>query len=103
MIDTEKPLSEPVIFQKKRRDLEYSLYHHPRGFYILTNQDHKNFSIKFCNANQTEKSNWKTVIEGSNDTLIEGIDLFNSHMVISERSNGLVNLKVVDLDSLKPI
>ena len=101
LIDTEKPLSEPVIFQKRERDLEYSLYHHPRGFYILTNQDHKNFSIKFCNANQTEKSNWKTVIEGSNDTLIEGIDLFNSHMVISERSNGLVNLKVVDLDSLK--
>ena len=41
------------------------------------------------------------MIKGSNDTLIEGIDMFNRHMVVSERSNGLVNLKVVDLDSLK--
>ena len=101
LIDAEKPFSKPVIFQKRERGLEYSLYHHPNGFYILTNQDHENFSIKFCNNNHTEKENWETIIEGSNDTLIEGIDIFNSHMVVSERSNGLVNLKVVDLDSLK--
>ena len=101
IINANEPQNTPILFQKRERGLEYSIYHHNNGFYIVTNQDHKNFSIKFCNENKTDKKNWKTIIEGRDSTLIEGIDVFQDYMIISERKNGLVDLQVIELKNLK--
>ena len=101
IINANEPQNTPILFHERERGLEYSIYSHYNGFYILTNQDHENFSIKFCNENKTDKKNWKTIIEGRDSTLIEGIDVFQDYMVISERKNGLVNLQVIELKNLK--
>jgi len=97
LINANQPFEESKMFQEREKGTEYSIYHHKEKFYVLTNEDHKNFSLKTCPINQTNKENWETLIEGNNDVLLEGIDVFDEFLVITERSKGLLNLKVIDL------
>ena len=97
LIPASSPYETPRIFQKRERGLEYGIYHQGNQFYIVTNQDHLNFSIKTCNLDSTNKENWKEFIAGRENVLIEGLDVFNDFLVISERENGLTNLNVMNL------
>ena len=101
LIPSTDPLSEPKVFQPRVKGLEYSIYHKNDQFYILTNEDHHNFSLKTCDINNTNKENWNTYIEGNNKVLIEGIDVFQDFLVITERKDGLLHLKVMDLENNK--
>ena len=94
IIDADKPNEEAKIFQPRQRGLEYSIFHQQNKFLILTNKDHSNFSLMSCNVESTDTSNWETVIEGKDDILLEDLELFNDHYVLSERSNGLMKLKI---------
>ena len=97
LIPALSPYETPRVFQERERGLEYGIYHQSNQFYIVTNQDHKNFSIKTCNLDRTNKDNWKEFIAGRENVLIEGLDVFNDFLVISERENGLTNLNVMNL------
>tara|TARA_B100000524_G_scaffold88067_1_gene41107 strand:+ start:3181 stop:5235 length:2055 start_codon:yes stop_codon:yes gene_type:complete len=99
LIPASSPYETPRIFQKRERGLEYGIYHQGNQFYIVTNQDHLNFSIKTCNLDSTNKENWKEFIAGRENVLIEGLDVFNDFLVISERENGLTNLNVMNLEN----
>ena len=44
LIPAASPYEAPRIFQKRERGLEYGIYHQSNKFYVVTNQDHKNFS-----------------------------------------------------------
>ena len=101
LIPSDQPLSKPKIFQPRIKGLEYSIYHKDQQFYVLTNEDHYNFSLKTCDINNTSKDNWKTYIKGQDEVLIEGIDVFDDFLVITEREKGLLKLKVIDLKSSK--
>ena len=39
-------------------------------------------------------AHWKTLINGRDDVLLEDLELFKDHYVLSERSNGLMKLKI---------
>ena len=77
--------------------MEYSIFHQNNQFYIITNQDHPNFSIKKCSIYSTSKEHWKAFISGRDNVLIEGLDIFKDFLVISERENGLTKLNVKNL------
>ena len=97
LIPSNNPLLEPKVFQKRTKGLEYSIYHKKDHFYILTNEDHHNFSLKICDLENTSKDNWKTFIKGNSEVLIEGVDVFDNFIVITERKEGLLHLKVMNL------
>ena len=99
LIPSDQPLSTPKIFQPRIKGLEYSIFHKDQQFYVLTNEDHHNFSLKTCDTNNTSKDHWNTFINGSNEVLIEGIDVFDNFLVITEREKGLLKLKVIDMKS----
>ena len=97
LIPASSPHEKPKVFQKRERGLEYNIYHHGDFFYILTNQNHHNFSIKTCRKDGTNKENWKEFISGKEEVLIEGLDVFNDFLVISQRDRGLIQLFVMNL------
>ena len=97
LIPANDPLKKPEIFQKRERGLEYNIYHHQDRFYILNNKNHHNFSIETCNKDSTGKENWKEFISGREDVLIEGLDVFDQYLVVSERKQGLIQLCVMNL------
>lgn len=86
--------SEFKIFQPRMKEVLYSVDDAGDRFYLVTNLDAKNFRLMECPADKTEVANWKEVIPHRTDVLIEGIDVFKDYLVVTERKNGLVQLRV---------
>ena len=96
-IDADRPDSQFKVFQKREKKLEYSIYHYHDYFYILTNYKAKNFRLMKTLASQPSIEHWKEVIPHSDDILIEGLDVFEKYLVLEERKNGLVQIKIINL------
>lgn len=97
LLDANSPNGNFHSFAPITKGLEYDLFHKDNQFYILTNKEAQNFRIMVCDENKTDIKNWKEYLPYDDNTLTEGIDLFNDYMVISERKEGLSQLKVINL------
>lgn len=96
-IDADKAESAFSEFQPRVPDMLYDVYPLDNKFLILTNWNAKNFRLMECPLNKTEKENWKEVIPVREDVLIAGIDEFKNFLVIRERKNGLVQMRINNL------
>ena len=84
------------VFQKRTRGLEYSISHYGDHFYIVTNKDKAtNFKLMKTLEAQTSKENWVDVITHREDVLLEDIDIFKDHLVVSERADGLNKIRII--------
>lgn len=98
-IDADRPYDEFKIFQKRQDDLLYGIGHYGNDFYILTNADGaKNFKIMKTPVDKTEKANWVELLAVRDNVLIEDFDLFSDFLVIEERCEGLVKIRVRSWD-----
>jgi len=95
-LDANKPNGEWKIIQPREKNLEYQPDHFGDSFYIRTNLDAKNFKLVKTPITATLKENWIDVIPHRSDVLLEGIDLFENFLVISERVNGLSAIRVME-------
>ncbi len=92
----ETPDEKFKVFQKRTRELEYSISHYEDSFYIVTNKDDAiNFKLMKTPEDKTSKENWVDLIGHRDDVLFEGIDIFKDYLVVSERSNGLSKIKII--------
>ena len=96
LLRADDPLGKLRCFQPRERDLEYSIAHIGDRFYVLTNLDAKNFQLMVTPEDQTGKAHWQTVIPHRDDTLLEDVDLFKRFLVLTERTNGLTQLRVLE-------
>ena len=98
-LSSNTPMDSFKIIQKRERGLEYTPSHVGDMFYILTNKDEStNFKLVKTPISSTEKSNWKDVIPHRDDVLIEDTDFFSDFMVIGERLNGLLKIRIKSWD-----
>lgn len=95
-IDANNPNGEWKVIQPRKRDLEYSVDHFGDHFYIVTNHDAKNFRLVKTPVSNPGIENWEEVIAHRDDVLLEGIDIFKDHLVVSERRAGLNQLRVIN-------
>ena len=98
-IDADKPNDTFSLIQKREKNLEYSIYHYEDHFYILTNYQAKNFRLMKTLVKKPQKKYWIEVIPHRNEVLLESIDIFQKHLVIEERKNGLNHIKIVKWDN----
>ena len=93
---SETPDDKFKIFQKRTRELEYSIAHYEDNFYIVTNKDDAtNFKLMKTPEAKTSKENWVDLIPHREDVLFEGIDIFKDYLVVSERTNGLNKIRIM--------
>lgn len=97
-IHADRPDEEFKIIQARERDLEYSIEHYNDKFYIVTNLNAKNFRLMETPVDKPEKENWKEIIPHRNDIFLDGIDVFKDYLVVSERRNGLTNIRIIPWD-----
>jgi oligopeptidase B len=98
-LDADDPEGEFTILQKRERELEYSVGHFKDKFYILTNLNAKNFRLMETLVTATPKENWKEIIPHREDVLLTDLELFNDYLVVSERKEGLVNIRIIEWES----
>ncbi len=102
LLDTSNPLGEFQNLFPRGRKHELSIMHVAgKGgapgtgrFYILTNWKARNFRLMECGENNTAKENWVEVVPHRNDVLLEDVDVFRDHLVVTERKDGLSHLRI---------
>lgn len=93
-VDADKPLGDWKVVQPRISGMEYSVEHHGDQFYMVTNDGARNFKLVRAPVSNPGKANWVDVIPHRPEVKIEHVDAFAEHLVISERSGGLTNLRV---------
>ncbi len=95
-LDADKPDGKFTIFHPRERELEYSVDHYKDKFYIVTNWNAKNFRLMVTSLDKTTKENWTELIAHRPDVLLEDIEIFSRYLVVGERKNGLINLRIIN-------
>jgi oligopeptidase B len=97
-IDAANPTAAFKVFQPRMKEVLYDVIPLENKFLIRTNLDAKNFRLMECPLNNTEVANWKEVIPHRTDVLLESVEEFKDFVVLSERKNGLMNLRIRNLN-----
>ncbi len=98
-IDANHATQPFVLLQERTDELEYSVSHYKNHFYILTNKDGAtNFKVMRTLVETPQAANWEDVVPYHPDTLIEGLDIFENYMVITDRFNGLNRIRIKSWD-----
>lgn len=99
ILEADEPDGAFRIFQPRERGLEYGLAHYEDSFYILTNKDKAtNFKLMKTSVLETAQAHWKEVIPHREEILLEDIDIFKDYLVLSERNNGLYQIRIIRWD-----
>lgn len=99
VLNADIPFDEFKVFQPRERGLEYSISHFEDSWYILTNKDKAtNFKLMKTSEKNTTQEDWAEVIPHRKDVLLEDIDIFKDYLVVSERKNGLNEIKITRWD-----
>lgn len=94
-LDANNPTGEWKIVQPRIRGLEYHVEDFGTDFYIVTNQEAKNFRLMKTPIAKSAKENWIEVIAHREDVMIEGIEIFQDYLVVSERKNGVPQQRII--------
>jgi len=95
VLEADNPTGSFRMFQPRERKLEFDISHYGDKWYIRTNKDDaQNFKIMISPETATTKENWTDLMPYDKNIFIEGIDLFKDHMVISERKDGITQLRI---------
>ncbi len=102
LLEAAKPTSNFKVFLPREKGHEYNVEHYGDKFYVRTNWQAENFRLMETPETKTvDKTAWKEVIPHRKDVYLEGLEVFISHMVLQERKEGLLNLRVIDQKAKK--
>ena len=104
LVPASDPFAEQQLVRARQTGVEYAVDVREDTLYILTNRDHVNFSV--MTAPMSDKDNWTTLIEGSDDFYLTGLDLFRDFYITEGRLAGLdqIQLRYYDEpDRIEPI
>jgi oligopeptidase B len=102
-VDADDPTSPLRLVAARRAGVEYSVHHHVSArdgdrFLVLTNADHaENFKLCVAPVASPSAEHWSDLVAHDPDVRLEDVDAFADHIVLSERTNGLERLRVLDL------
>ena len=97
VVTTANPTAAPRVIAPRRSNVEYSVEHGGEFFYIYTNDAARNFRIVRAPEHDPSPGNWKDWLAHRDTAFVEGIDVFERHAVVRERTDGLRRLRVTEL------
>jgi oligopeptidase B len=96
-LKADHPTEDFKVVQPRQHEMEYSIEHHGDKFFIVTNDNAKNFKLMEAPVEDPSKKNWKEVIPHRDSVKIDGIDVFKNHLVVYERERGLKKIRIVNM------
>jgi len=108
-----EPSGEFRLIAPRETDHEYFVDHHPNPltrenrsanpqdtsgyFFIRTNSGGRTFRVMCASVVDPQRSQWREIVPNRPDVMLAGIDVFRSHIGLSEREGGLPFLRILDL------
>ena len=93
-LEADAPQGEFRVFAPRQRDHEYNVDHYAGDFYVRTNLGAKNFRLMKTPLARTAVENWREVVPHRPDVFLEDMEIFKDHLVLVERREGLLRLRV---------
>jgi oligopeptidase B len=113
-----QPTGEFRVIAARQADHEYYVDHHPnpltretRGanpddtggyFFIRTNSRGRTFRLVCARVADPQRTKWREIVPNRADVMLAGVDVFRSHIILTEREGGLPYLRIVDLGAEAP-
>jgi len=94
VIDASSAKALPKVFLARKAGHIYEVEHHENGFYILSNDNAVNNRILFSKDIPEDIAACQEVVKHNPKVLLEGLSVFKRHLLIEERDNGLLKLKL---------
>lgn len=94
VLSADDPTGAFSVIEPRKRGHEYEIEHHGDRFFIVTNDQAKNFRLMEAPVAAPTQSNWKEVIPHRERVKLDGVDAFENHLVIRERDEGLPRLRI---------
>ena len=98
ILEADDPTGAFRMFQPREHDHEYGVDHLGETFYVRTNDGATNFKLMKTPENGTFKDQWAEVIPHREDVLLESFELFNDFLVLEERKDGLIQIRIIPSD-----
>jgi oligopeptidase B len=98
-LPADAPEESPRLFHARSGEHEYYVTDGEDRFFILSNDGATNFQILEAPLDATGRENWKVVVPHREDVLVEGFDVFQTHLAISALREGLTQIEVLDRSS----
>ena len=96
-IDANNPSTLPTIFIPRSAGHIYEISDHPNGYYILSNDEAVNKKVCFSATAPTSITECREFIAHDPEVLIESISCLKDFLLLEERKNGLLKLKLKNL------
>lgn len=101
-LDTQQPDRGWQLFAERREGVEYSLEHAVLGgrdvFLVLHNATGPDFELGVAPLEPTPATGWEPLLPHNSAVRLEEVDAFATHLVVHQRSEGLTQLRILDLD-----
>jgi protease II len=93
------------VIEPREEEHEYYVDHHPGGaedaaggiFFIRTNNAGRTYRLMTAPTGNPGKENWHEVIPNRPGVMLSACEAFRTHLVLTEREDGLPHLRLVDL------
>ncbi len=92
LIPTDDPLATPLLVRAREKGVEYDVDERDGVLYIHTNDTHENFRL--ATAPLGTPGEWSTLIEGSDEFYLTGVELFRDFYVVDGRLGGLDQIQI---------
>jgi oligopeptidase B len=109
----QEPFGAFQLIAARKADHEYFVDHHPNplsrenrgahaadvsGFFVIrTNSRGRTFRLVVAPTARPGRKHWREIVANRPDVMLAGAEVFRSHIVLSEREDGLPYLRVIDL------
>ena len=92
LVPAADPLAKPLLVKARQKGVEYDVDERDGTLYIHTNDTHENFRL--ATAPLADPGTWTTLIAGSDEFYLTGVDLFRNFYVTEGRLRGLDRIEL---------
>jgi len=98
-LSADAPEGKFKLVHPRQHKMEYYIEHHNDRFFIMTNDNAKNFKLMQTSVNDPSRENWKEIIPHRDSVKIDGIDIFKNFFVVYEMEKGLKKIQIRNFTS----
>ena len=97
-LDADDPLGQFTVVLPREPEHEYSVDHFGDDFYIVTNDNARNFRLVKAPVTGPTRDRWEEVLPHREDVLLQGIEVFRDYLMVNERKDGLKQFRIMRWD-----
>ena len=94
-----EPTAKWRVISPRATEHEYDVDHHSDWFFIRSNSRGRNFAVFKAPVSNPAREQWQEVVGHRAEVMLEGVDCFRDHYVLTEREGGLPHLRITEMKS----